>query len=91
MVVHYLEDKEKTKLGDSDLVLEWYQKLSKFANSVTEISSSALSNYSALSAVNLNKDGSLLTARPALNSTDRNESLTVFGEEIDRLIKTQIA
>jgi hypothetical protein len=66
-------------------------KFSHSANSVTEILSGTLANYSALSAVNLNKDGSLLTARSALNGPDREEWLTVFGEEIDRLVDTKTA
>jgi hypothetical protein len=74
--------------------LEWYQKLNRHVNSAISAVTLHLdpfNNYSALTAINLNKDGSLLTARSALNGPDKEEWLTVFGEEIDRLIDTKTA
>jgi hypothetical protein len=62
--------------------LEWYQKLAK-PESPTLSSSFSLG---ALSAIDLNADGTRLTSTSALNGPDREEWLIKFGEEIVRLV-----
>ena len=68
--------------------MEWYQKLPLRADSAIEqhvnITSSSL--FQALSSIDLNADGSRLTATSALNGPDRDKWLIKFGEEIMRLL-----
>ena len=68
--------------------LEWYQKLPLRANAAHQVPPAPGSSFwhEALSAIDLNPDGTRLTATSALNGPDRLAWLLKFGEEIERLI-----
>jgi hypothetical protein len=69
--------------------IEWYRKLPLRANSAVSVAprfSTAAFDLAALSAIDLNPDGTRLTSTSALNGPDRPEWLIKYGEEIERLI-----
>ncbi len=60
--------------------LEWYQQLPLCANSAVQVSTAPTSTleHEALSAIDLNADGTRLTATSALNGLDRLQWLVKF-------------
>ena len=71
--------------------LEWYQTLPLRANSAIQVPTAPVTSvwhHEALSAIDLNADGTRLTATSALKGPEQLEWLVKFGEEIERLISS---
>ena len=59
-----------------------------YANLATDASYNLANHLAALSAINLNSDGTILTSTSALNGPEKDIWMKAHGEEIDRLVES---